>query len=82
MVERNARIGLALFGVYLLLYGGFVLLNTFAPQVMETPLLADVNAAVLYGFGLIAAAMLLAIVYGAVCRDEPPVAREESEASA
>jgi uncharacterized membrane protein (DUF485 family) len=65
---RNTRYGLVLFAVYLLLYGGFMLLNVFAPAVMAVVLLAGVNVAVLYGIGLIVAALVLALVYGWLCR--------------
>jgi len=67
MSTRNTRLGLALFGVYLLLYGGFVLLAAFWPEVMERTPLAGVNLAIWYGFGLIAAAIVLALVYGCIC---------------
>lgn len=70
MLSRNSRLGLILFGVYLLLYGGFVMLNAFSPQTMaETPV-AGVNLAVLYGFALIVAALVLALLYGFLCRNE------------
>jgi uncharacterized membrane protein (DUF485 family) len=65
---RNSRIGLALFAVYLVFYGGFVLLAAFSPQTMEATPLAGVNLAIWYGFGLIAAAILLALIYGWTCR--------------
>ena len=68
METRNARIGLVLFGVYLLLYGGFVLLNAFSPDTMEITPWAGINLAVLFGFGLIVAAMILALVYGWLCK--------------
>ena len=71
METRNARIGLVLFVVYLLLYGGFVLLNAFAADVMERTPLAGVNLAILYGFGLIIAALVLALLYGFLCQEEP-----------
>jgi uncharacterized membrane protein (DUF485 family) len=64
MVSRTSRLGLALFTVYLLLYGGFVLINSFAPAIMETIPLAGINLAVLYGFGLIVVAVVLALIYG------------------
>ncbi|MCA9025677.1 MAG: DUF485 domain-containing protein [Planctomycetaceae bacterium] len=67
MTTRNARIGLVLFAVYLLLYGGFVLLNTFAPQTMEATPVAGINLAILYGFGLIIAALVMALLYGFLC---------------
>lgn len=65
---RNARVGMALFLFYLALYGGFVLLNAFRPQTMERPTPGGVSLAVAYGFGLIVAALLLAVVYLWVCR--------------
>jgi uncharacterized membrane protein (DUF485 family) len=68
MPSRNARIGLALFSLYLLLYSGFVLLAAFSPETMERTPLAGVNLAIWYGFGLIAAAFILALVYGWLCR--------------
>ncbi len=68
MQARNARIGLILFAVYLLLYGGFVMLNAFSPQTMEVTPIAGVNLAILYGFALIVAALVLALTYGWLCR--------------
>ena len=59
-----SRLGLVLFAVYLALYGGFVLLNTFAPATMEATPWAGINVAILYGFGLIIGAVLLALIYG------------------
>ena len=67
---RNTRIGLSLFGVYLLLYGGFVVLAAFWPDLMETTPLAGVNLAIWYGFGLIVAAIVLALIYGWACRPD------------
>jgi uncharacterized membrane protein (DUF485 family) len=68
LTSRRTRYGLALFAVYLLLYGGFVLLNAFAPEQMERTPLFGVNLAILYGMLLIAAAFVLALVYGWLCR--------------
>ncbi|MFQ5733073.1 MAG: DUF485 domain-containing protein [Planctomycetaceae bacterium] len=69
MQSRATRIGLVLFAVYLLLYGGFVGLNAFAPETMEATPIEGVNLAILYGFGLIAAAFALALLYGWLCRN-------------
>lgn len=69
-MSRNARIGIWLFGVYLLLYGGFVLINTFSPHTMELTPIKGVNLAILYGFGLIVAALVLALIYGWMCDPE------------
>ena len=64
MDTRISRVGLILFSLYLLLYGGFVLLNTFSPETMEKTPIAGINVAILYGIGLIVAALVLARIYG------------------
>ena len=71
MESRNARLGLQLFCVYLLLYGGFVLLAAFSPTTMEATPLAGINLAILYGFALIVGALIMALIYGAMCKGEP-----------
>ena len=80
-VARRLKIGLWLFGVYCLLYAGFVLLNAFAPKVMETTPFGGVNLAIWYGFALIGGAVLLSLIYAFLCRESssslaevPPVA--------
>lgn len=79
MISRNARIGLVLFSVYLVLYGGFMLLTAFAPETMGSTPLPGVNLAILYGFGLILAAFVLALLYGALCRSSrDAVQRDDS----
>jgi uncharacterized membrane protein (DUF485 family) len=67
----NTRLGIILFFVYSLLYLGFVLINAFNPVMMETIVLAGLNLAIVYGFFLIAAAVVLALFYGFLCRNEP-----------
>ncbi len=51
---------LALFGLYCALYGGFVVLAAFRPDLMAKPVVGGVNLAVAYGMGLILAAIVLA----------------------
>ena len=58
-----------LFIVYLLIYAAFVGLSAFFKKDMAEPVLAGVNLAVVYGFGLIALALVLAIIYMWLCRD-------------
>ncbi len=55
---------MVLFVFYLLLYGGFVFLNAFSSETMELTPLPGVNLAILYGFGLILMAFVLALAYG------------------
>lgn len=65
---RNARVGLVLFAVYLALYAGFMGLSAFAHEQMARPVLAGVNLAIIYGFGLIVAALALSLVYMVLVR--------------
>ena len=69
-VSRNARNGLILFAAYLALYGGFMYLSAFQPQLMAKAPFGGVNLAILYGFALILAALFLAAIYMYLCR--PP----------
>jgi uncharacterized membrane protein (DUF485 family) len=76
---RNTRIGLTLFGLYLVLYAAFVLIAAFQPEVMEQKPLAGVNVAIWYGFGLIISATVLALVYGWACATKPSGIADESD---
>jgi uncharacterized membrane protein (DUF485 family) len=63
---RNARIGLWFFGIYCVLYAGFMGLAAFSFTTLAQPV-AGVNWAILYGMGLIVAALVLAVIYMFVC---------------
>lgn len=67
MQSRNARLGLKLFAVYLVLYVGFVGINTFSTETMDLKPFAGINLAIWYGFVLIVAAIVLALLYGFMC---------------
>lgn len=67
--SHNSRYGLALFGVYVALYAGFIGLAVFNADLLGAPFLGGVNLAIVYGFFLIAAALVLALVYMALCKD-------------
>ncbi|MBL4884959.1 MAG: DUF485 domain-containing protein [Planctomycetaceae bacterium] len=58
------RLAMVLFSIYLLLYGGFIVINLFMPDLMEKTPYAGVNLAIWYGFGLIFTAIILAFIYG------------------
>jgi uncharacterized membrane protein (DUF485 family) len=70
MVHRNSRIGLVLFFGYLAFYAGFVVLAAFSPATLQRTPWAGVNLAIWYGFALIVAAFVLALLYGALCRKQ------------
>jgi len=79
MQTYNARLGMVLFVVYLILYGGFVFLNAFAPSAMEITPLAGVNLAIWYGLGLIVAALVLALIYGWMSKTDESVPSDEEQ---
>lgn len=69
LVERyNARLGMALFLLYLLFYGAFVVINAAWPQWMDMVVWSGLNLAVVYGLGLIVGAFILALVYALLCK--------------
>ena len=68
LAARNAKYGMVLFIIYLLIYGGFVVISAFWPEVMAREALFGVNLAITYGFALIAIAMVLALIYTWLCR--------------
>jgi uncharacterized membrane protein (DUF485 family) len=70
--RHNSRLGLQLFFLYFVLYAGFVLINAFAPAVMEWRPWGGINLALLYGFGLIVAALALAFIYGWMAKVATP----------
>lgn len=68
VVAHNTRIGLILFAVYVVLYAGFMALSAFRPAAMSKPFAGGANLAVVYGFALIVAALVLALLYMRICR--------------
>jgi uncharacterized membrane protein (DUF485 family) len=78
--DYNARVGLLLFAVYLVLYGGFIYLSAFKREVMAQASLGGMNFAIVYGFALIIAAFVLAVVYMFLCKPEPEAGAELTDA--
>lgn len=68
LIAHNTKMGVILLMVYVLFYGGFMVLSAFWPEFMSRPFLRGVNLAVVYGFALIGAALVLALVYMKICR--------------
>ena len=64
---RNSKYGLILFSIYSVFYLGFVLVNAFAANWVEWVPMLGLNLAILWGFGLIALALVLSLIYGYLC---------------
>ena len=58
----TSRLGLVLFWIYVLLYGGFMGLVLVRPDLLSWRPLGGVNLAIASGMGLIAAAVILAVL--------------------
>ena len=65
---RAARIGVGLCWVSVSLYFGFIALVLFRPDILSSRPLGGVNLAIASGLGLIAAALLLSVVYMVAAR--------------
>lgn len=77
--EIKKKIGIRMFIAYALIYAGFIVINTFAPQLMEKKVIFGLNLAVTYGFSLIILAIVAGMIYNAVCtRKENEMEEEES----
>lgn len=63
----KTRLGVWMFAVYALIYAVFVAINLIDPAMMEASVLWGLNLAVIYGLGLIAAALVMAVVYNGMC---------------
>lgn len=62
------KLGVRLFVVYAVLYFvGFVGISVLKPTLMEKSVLFGMNLAVVFGFGLIVVALVLALVYNRMC---------------
>jgi uncharacterized membrane protein (DUF485 family) len=60
---KARRTGLILFAFYCVLYAGFIGLSTFCPKILALRPFGGINVAILYGFALIVAALVLACIY-------------------
>lgn len=66
--RATARIGLVLFAVYVACYLAFMVLVLFFPERLSLRPFGGVNLAIAAGMGLIGGAIVLALLYMALCR--------------
>ena len=66
--EYKSRLGIVMFLIYTVFYAGFVAINLLDPQAMANIVVLGLNLAVVYGFALIIAALLQALLYDWMCR--------------
>jgi len=64
----KSRLGVWMFLLYCLLYAGFVFTNVLTEgRAMQTIVVAGLNLAVVYGMSLIILALIMALIYNALC---------------
>jgi len=62
----KTKLGIWMFLLYTAVYFGFVVINAIKPSLMETVIMGQ-TLAVVYGFGLLGFALVLAIIYNNLC---------------
>ena len=77
--REKARLGVWMFLPYAAVYVGFILINVLSPQSMGIEILMGLNLAIVYGFGLIFLAIIMALIYTRLCGRLEKKAREEAE---
>lgn len=61
-IPLKIKLGLWMFSFYILLYGGFIVINVIDPKLMSTDI-GSLNLAIVYGFSLIIIALIIALIY-------------------
>ena len=65
--KRKTRLGIWMFVSYTIVYGAFVAIGVANYEAMSFLVIGDLNLAVTYGFGLIALAIILGLIYNWRC---------------
>ena len=64
--KYKSRLGVIMFLIYAIVYGGFIGINVAFPQWMRIDI-GSLNVAIVYGFGLIILAIIQAFIYNHLC---------------
>lgn len=62
----KAKLGLVMFAIFTPIYLAFVVLSVVSPSLMATDV-GSLNLSIVFGFGIIILAVVLAIVYNMLC---------------
>lgn len=65
--EKKSKLGVILFFVYTIIYSGFVFIGLTKPELMGMEIINGQNVAIIYGFGLIALAIVMGFIYNYFC---------------
>lgn len=64
---KKSKLGVTFFIIYTIIYSGFVLIGLTAPELMGLEIISGQNIAIIYGFGLIALAIVMGFIYNYFC---------------
>ncbi len=75
--KKKARLGVWFFFLYFIFYAGFVAIGVFNYELLSIKVFGQ-NLAIVYGIGLIVFAVVLGLIYNAICtRYEDELNKEE-----
>ncbi|MBA4347923.1 MAG: DUF485 domain-containing protein [Clostridiales bacterium] len=77
-ISLKVIIGKWFFILYAIVYAGFILINVASPKFMSIDI-GSLNMAIIYGFGLILFAILLAFAYNHISTHAESVMNQEQE---
>ncbi len=64
--RKKSKLGIWMFLLYAVIYAVFIIINVIDPKIMGLDI-GGLNLAIVYGFGLIIFALILALIYNAIC---------------
>jgi len=77
--KAKSKLGVKMFIFYAIVYAGFILINVISPKLMSVNI-GGLNLAIVYGFGLIILALVLAFIYNYCClRFEKELSEDSKE---
>ena len=76
------RLGIWMFLLYAIVYAIFVGINLYDPLLMEAEIVLGLNLATVFGFGLIIAALLQALIYNTICTRRERAMGDQAEGQA
>lgn len=79
--DYKQRLGIIMFFIYAIIYGGFIAINVVNAELMELPIVLGLNLAMVYGFILIVTALVMALVYNHLCTKRERALKTSKEQS-
>jgi putative solute:sodium symporter small subunit len=81
LLRKKQSLVLLCFLIYFVVYGGFIGIGVFKPELMGMDV-GSLNLALVYGLGLIIFALILAFIYNAKCTKMEKEAEDEKDGDA